>query len=235
MMFRIDKNGNGFEIVTLFDVTNGAFASDALIEGNDGFIYGINTVFDVVYYNILYRVEKSGFNFEILRQFDPETDGEPTGNLLQHPTEDIFYGITRDGGANDKGSVFSIRTDGSEFTRLYDFEGFPGSGQFPAGGLAWVEYPNTLSERKPGLKLLLSPNPTKGQIRLQWLDNQSLLDQIELVVSDENGKPVFQSTGLIWTLNQQLQQAAAGWGNGLYFFQGKTAKGVFSEKLVIQR
>jgi uncharacterized repeat protein (TIGR03803 family) len=45
-----------------------------------------------------------------------------------------FYGTTTGGGANGKGTVFSITTGGKQ-TTLYSFAGFPTDGQNPTGAL----------------------------------------------------------------------------------------------------
>ncbi len=53
----------------------------------------------------------------------------PFGNLIQAGT--TLYGATSQGGDNDRGTIFSINTDGSDYTLLYEFAGGADDGNYP--------------------------------------------------------------------------------------------------------
>ncbi len=56
---------------------------------------------------------------------------KPYGSLVL--SGGILYGTTYSGGANGKGNIFSIHTDGSGYADLFDFNGT--NGEFPEGTL----------------------------------------------------------------------------------------------------
>ena len=75
--------------------------------------------------------------FKVLYAFDgtgTDNDGlDPQGGLLRDKSGNLF-GVTVYGGASDKGTIFEIRSDGTE-DKLYDFTSTPDGG-LPRGKLA---------------------------------------------------------------------------------------------------
>jgi len=53
-----------------------------------------------------------------------------------------LYGTTYQGGSSADGAIFAINTDGTGFTNLHNFAGYPGDGAYPLAGL--VSSSNTL-------------------------------------------------------------------------------------------
>jgi len=118
---------------------DGLFPWAALVQASDGNFYGTasaggahcpgqgpcGTVFKITPTGTLTTL----YNF--CSQPDC-TDGEtPYAGLVQ-ATDGDFYGTTRDGGANQYGTVFKITTAGT-LTTLHSFEG--ADGYYPYGGL----------------------------------------------------------------------------------------------------
>lgn len=67
-------------------------------------------------------------NLEILYDFDV-IDGRITyGELISDGT--YLYGMSNSGGAYDKGTVYKIKKDGSDFVKLLDFDGENGDGAY---------------------------------------------------------------------------------------------------------
>jgi uncharacterized repeat protein (TIGR03803 family) len=48
---------------------------------------------------------------------------------------DTLYATAQFGGSTGHGTVFALNTDGTSFTNLHDFAGYPGDGTTPASGL----------------------------------------------------------------------------------------------------
>jgi uncharacterized repeat protein (TIGR03803 family) len=73
----------------------------------------------------IFSIDTDGTDFTILRSFDSTNDGgSPLGSLTLSGTK--LYGMTNAGGANSAGTIFSIDTDGTDFTLLYSFLDFDG-------------------------------------------------------------------------------------------------------------
>ena len=69
-----------------------------------------------------------------LWDFGAQNDGtSPYGSLIYDGT--FLYGMTITGGANNNGTIFKIKPDGSGYYKLWDFAGAQGDGESPIGSL----------------------------------------------------------------------------------------------------
>lgn len=86
----------------------------------------------------LFSIHSDGTGFSILHTFDADATGAfPDGDLVAGPLTawtGVLFGTTLHGGASDAGAVFKIKTDGTGFTKLHDFDG-KGGGSAPEGRL----------------------------------------------------------------------------------------------------
>ncbi len=80
---------------------------------------------------ILFKVETDGSGFQVLHEFGAtSTDGAyPQGALRSDGT--YLYGITSSGGANNKGTIYRIKPDGTEYGIAYSFTGGTTGGSSP--------------------------------------------------------------------------------------------------------
>ncbi len=131
-VFKINANGGGFQVLH-------GFAGSQLAGSHDGALpYGSVTVSGSTIYGMtrfggtsargtLFCLNTDGGGFSLLHSFAGTTnDGAfPEGSLTLVGGK--LFGVTNGGGENDNGTVFSINTDGNEFTLLHSF-GPPGSG-----------------------------------------------------------------------------------------------------------
>ncbi|NCC53444.1 MAG: hypothetical protein EOM20_19840 [Spartobacteria bacterium] len=93
--------------------------------------YHVYYVGMLVFVSWLYGAQAQS-RYEVLHTFD-ELDGRsPYGRVIFE--EDIMYGMTRNGGANDRGAIYRMAADGSDYTVLHDFQGGD-MGQSPYGSL----------------------------------------------------------------------------------------------------
>lgn len=84
----------------------------------------------------IFSISPSGANFTVLYSFTGAQDGSGSGvGLIYLGT--TLYGTTASGGANGKGTVFSITPAGA-FATLYSFKGGKGDGAGPAAELTGV-------------------------------------------------------------------------------------------------
>ncbi len=84
----------------------------------------------------LFRVKDDGTGYQILHHFTGgTTDGQnPLGKLYLHG-DDYFYGATELGGADNAGTIFKIKADGSDYQLVHVFNRDDDLGYNPTGGL----------------------------------------------------------------------------------------------------
>lgn len=85
----------------------------------------------------IYAVNTDGTGFTNLHIFtaapeSPYTNSDganPNGGLIM--SGNTLYGTTKGGGSSSWGTVFKLNTDGTGFTNLYTFAGYPDDGAYP--------------------------------------------------------------------------------------------------------
>jgi len=109
---------------TLYGMTSGLTGSSGTTFNSNGTVFSIAT---------------NGTGFQTLVPFTgttgPNLGAQPHTGLTR--SGQILYGMTMVGGTNNKGTVFSVNTDGSGFVNLLSFTGTggPNVGESPAGDL----------------------------------------------------------------------------------------------------
>ncbi len=126
-IFRTALDGTGFTVLRRFVSGTDAWLPDNLIEGTDGVLYGAaKAPSDLNYAHALFRLQRDGGGFTVLRTFSYENEGSGETSLIQGP-DGRLYGTTDDGGGNlNMGVAFALNPDGSGFTVLKRFQGVEG-------------------------------------------------------------------------------------------------------------
>ncbi len=135
-IFKINKDGTGFMLLHSFagGAVDGALPYGSLaLKGSTlygmtyrGGTYGIGTIF---------KINTNGTGFALLHSFaGGAMDGTfIAGSLILKGS--TLYGMTRDGGASDAGTIFKINTNGTGFALLHSFAGGAADGKSPYGSL----------------------------------------------------------------------------------------------------
>ncbi|HEU5124244.1 MAG TPA: choice-of-anchor tandem repeat GloVer-containing protein [Verrucomicrobiae bacterium] len=133
-IFSMNTNGTDFSVLHDFSLldsqsgTNidGAAPWDGLIlSGNK--LFGIASAGGAGGCGVVFSIETNGNNFTTLHSFSPmnfmtasNADGAiPYGGLVL--SNGIIYGTTFAGGSEGRGTIFSLQTNGSDFTALHHF------------------------------------------------------------------------------------------------------------------
>ncbi len=129
VIFRLAHDGGGFTALYSF-ITNRAGAGTPdpgssfaqLLEGGDGFLYGVGSIGGSVNRGGVFRAAKDGAAFTTLHSFLVGQGRTPTAALF--PGQDgKLYGVTEAGGASDSGTLFRLNRDGTGFETLRVFAG----------------------------------------------------------------------------------------------------------------
>ncbi len=131
-IFKIKTDGTGFTNLHnfIYEDINGSFPVSSLI--SDGtYLYGTTLYGGASRNGTVYKIKPDGTSFAKIYDFADSTNGHnPGGSLLYDGA--YLYGMTRIGGINNKGVLFKVKTDGTGFSKLIDFNGT--SGYFPNFG-----------------------------------------------------------------------------------------------------
>lgn len=111
----------------LFDFsrdTTGSYPFDGLV--SDGtYFYGLTHLGGAKTGGSLFKIKHDGTGFSKLLDFSDTASGRnPDGILYYDGT--YLYGSTFWGGTYDGGTLFKIKTNGSDYQKLYDFDGATG-------------------------------------------------------------------------------------------------------------
>jgi uncharacterized repeat protein (TIGR03803 family) len=122
-LYRIDKNGSNFQIIYDFSgLAQGYSPMGNLIEDGSGFLYG-STNYSSTGNGVVFKINKDGTGYTVLRNFSSPDIGYPYGGLQLHMG--FLYGTGYLGGSAGLGGVFKIATDGTGYQLLHSFSGPP--------------------------------------------------------------------------------------------------------------
>lgn len=132
IIFKINTDGTGLTKLLDFDRTNnGAFPDVPILSGS--ILYGCTTYGGINDQGVIYKINTDGTGYSKILDFDGTNHGrQPNCSLILSGS--ILYGTTLYGGINDRGTVFKIGTDGTGYSKMYDFDNTNGSSVY--GSLA---------------------------------------------------------------------------------------------------
>ena len=132
-IFRLMPDGSGFvKLLDFAGATNGSNPQGSLIS-NGTFLYGMAAYGGVNSNGTLFKLMPDGSGFVKLWDFAGATNGRtPNGALIYDAT--FLYGMTFSGGASDRGTIFKLMPDGSEYLKMFAFAGYA-NGTYPYGAL----------------------------------------------------------------------------------------------------
>lgn len=136
VIFKIKPDGTGYSKLLDFSSSSG-FSSYGSLFSDGTFLYGLRrgggTGSCTGGCGYIFKIKLDGTGYTTLFNFAGASNGNgPNGTLI---SDGIFlYGMTIFGGANDLGTIFKIKPDGSSYSKILDFDGTL-KGQHPHGSL----------------------------------------------------------------------------------------------------
>jgi len=133
-IYRIDQDGNNYSIVHTFTGTpDGQQARGKLFQGSDGMLYG-TTVFGGISSQLgtIYKVSLDGSVYSTIHPLQNSTSegNQPNAGVCQS-VNGFLYGTVYYGGRSNLGAVFTMDTDGNNYSLVWSFQGTAGDGQNP--------------------------------------------------------------------------------------------------------
>ena len=127
-IFKLHPDGTGYQVLRSFGPLSSKYESigpGTLLACRDGLLYGMTHYGGAENAGYLYRIDPTGSNFTILFQGSTNSGASRNfyGPLLELP-DGALYGAAGPG----PGSVFRIQKDGSSYSQVYAFGGYPNAG-----------------------------------------------------------------------------------------------------------
>jgi uncharacterized repeat protein (TIGR03803 family) len=145
-IFSLKTDGSNFTNLYAFTATPGTTSTNSdgarpdaglVLSGNT--LYGTTSAGGAAGGGTVFAINVNGSGFTNLHDFVPVSDGSNSQAALTL-SGNTLYGTTSGGGQWGSGTVFSINTNGTAFTNLYNFSleysTGNGDGAFPSAGLA---------------------------------------------------------------------------------------------------
>ncbi len=131
-IFKMTPAGVLTVLRSLNNVPDGGYCYGSLVQGTDGFLYGITNQGGVVNGGgTIFKINTTGTTFTVLHNMVINTDGgQSQGDLIQ-ASDGKFYGMTNTGGTNFSGTIFKITSTGT-FTVLRSLAAADGSSPYGA-------------------------------------------------------------------------------------------------------
>lgn len=132
-LFKIKPDGTGYVKLVDFVGTNGARPVGSII--SDGtFLYGMTLTGGTNNIGVLFKIKPDGTGYVNLLNFNQTNGRWPWGSLISDGT--FLYGMTSEGGggANNTGVLFKMKTDGTGYLKLHEFNSSTNGGS-PFGSL----------------------------------------------------------------------------------------------------
>jgi uncharacterized repeat protein (TIGR03803 family) len=135
-IFKIDPVTTNRTLLHTFGAANdGQQPFGRLVQGVDGSFYGTTSTGGTNGFGTVFQISGDGSQYAVLYSFSNSPDGSlPSGTLVQGP-DGLLYGVTGAGGTSGVGTIFTIQTNGSAYSVLYNFSTNGTDGLGPVGGL----------------------------------------------------------------------------------------------------
>jgi uncharacterized repeat protein (TIGR03803 family) len=175
-VYRLSSDGGRYDVLHSFVGTDGANPESELVQGSDGFLYGVASHGGANDGGVAFRLRQDGSGFALLHEFDRYDLETPDAQLGTRPTMAILapdgylYGSTRKGGDYDQGVLFRMHLDGADYETLHSFSGF-GEKQLMQDADGRVVVPVRDGER-PGLYLNLKGVRELDEAR-RWIETRA--------------------------------------------------------------
>lgn len=131
-LYRVERDGSGFVVLHDFSGSDGSQPIGGLAQDESGVLYGSAAGGGSSTNGVVFKINPDGSDFAVLKELaaDGSEGREPAGGLVR-ASNGVLYGATFSGGAYDGGTIFSVNTDGSEFTVLRELGDSPADARGP--------------------------------------------------------------------------------------------------------
>ncbi len=119
-IFTFDYTIPEVEVVHSFDAPNGLNPAGHLLEYEER-LWGLTRDGGTHNGGVIFSITFDGSDYTIHHHFEEATGINPLFEGYLTLSDGKFWGMTRNGGANDQGVIFTLGVDGNGYSKIYDF------------------------------------------------------------------------------------------------------------------
>lgn len=137
VIYKINPDSSGFSVLYSFNKSTGHNPHGRLTLGSDGHtVFGMTKTGGPGGLGLVFSYDISNSTYKTVHTF---TKGKDNGNTSEHGfvtlSNNKIFGMTHYGGEHDKGIIFSVNEDSSDFKIIHSFNDKSGEGYSPYGSL----------------------------------------------------------------------------------------------------
>lgn len=138
-IYKMNPDGSDFSVLYSFDKETGHNPHGRLTLGSDRkTLYGITKTGGSDNFGVIFSFNPNDSLYKVLHTFKSDkSNGTTTEHGYLVRNENKLFGLTKMGGANNKGVIYSLNEDGSDFQLLHSFGDKSGDGKSPFGSLIY--------------------------------------------------------------------------------------------------
>ncbi|MDQ3019094.1 MAG: hypothetical protein M3R36_00765 [Bacteroidota bacterium] len=123
VIFKINTDGTGYSPIHIFKggADDGAQPHSGVIALNN-FLYGLTAEGGAEGKGVIYKMNSGGTDFSVLHLFVKATGHNPHGRLTLGSDGHTVFGITKSGGSNGEGVLFSYDLSDSGYSVIHNFQ-----------------------------------------------------------------------------------------------------------------
>lgn len=109
VVFRLTPAGT-YKVIhnfTALPSTAGSIPTTGLVQGSDGYLYGVTSIGGSQGFGTIFRIKTNGTSYSVVHNFSKSDGANPYSTPLLH-TNGIIYGLTQSGGNKDDGVLYSL-------------------------------------------------------------------------------------------------------------------------------
>ncbi|MBI1226958.1 MAG: T9SS type A sorting domain-containing protein [Bacteroidetes bacterium] len=235
-MYRMMKDGSMFQAVHSFVASLEGKSIGGMIDGDNGYIYGLGGQGGLTNGGVLFKIGKDSFDFSVAYNFAEIEDGfSPI--VLSKDSSNVLWGLTSAGGTelNGLGTLFSCNLDGSNYINHYNFEGLKSFFIEGKSGLLFTDFPtSSVSDSYIEKNIIsISPNPNNGNFK--FFQGDSALDNknFKFSMTSSSGNSSHFLIGNLNEVNSYIAEIAPLLNSGVYFISLTEGSFTYTNKVIV--
>lgn len=229
-IFEYDYATNTYTQKVTFSNTDGRDPQGSLIQAANGKLYGMTSAGGTNNKGVIFEYDYTTNTYTKKIDLNGIDGSYPSGTLMQ-ASNGMLYGMTTQGGANNRGVLFEYDYSTNNYTKKLDFNGVNGSA--PAwSSLLEINGTTGIENVKDEFRLAVFPNPSNSVFTVDFSIPEK--EDVRLTLKNELGMTVYSEIQKGFSGNCKRIVDLKGQPCGVYVLELSSASEKTARKIIIQ-